>query len=129
MIQRLFARIGSITTVMSRGTRCILDIDRHFHLQHIDAILWLREFFHVCLDILRLHLRKVETLLVMIIIISEWLEEERDIIRFALCTDTLDESLLALDDLGMIERVVIEQDLDRVSTRFNKTVDTPLIEQ
>jgi hypothetical protein len=57
----------------SKGARALdkLDIHRHFDLEHIHTIAWLRELLHVARYIFRLLLGKLDALFVEIVIVGQ----------------------------------------------------------
>jgi len=77
----------------------------------------------------RLQLRELEPLLVQVLVIGERLEEERDVERPALGADPLEEYVLAVVHVLVVERVVVQEDLDRVRARLDEAPHAPVLEQ
>src|ERR1039458_9962725 len=98
-----------------------LRIDRHFHFHDVHAELRTREHLHALLDDLRFLARKLEALLVAAFrIVAHYFEEERDLVGFALGADTLHEGMLHVVDGGVVERRVVDQDLDGVGAPIHQ---------
>ncbi len=62
-------------------------------------------------------------------VVADELEEERDVVGAALVADALDPGVLEVVDLGLLERRVVEQDLDAVGAGFLQAADAPDVEQ
>ena len=104
-------------------------VDRHLDLEHVDAESWLRELVHVRLHGLRLQLGELEAPLVHVLVVRERLEEERHVGGLALRADPLEERVLAVVHRVVVERVVVEEDLDRVGARLDEPSHAPMLEE
>src|SRR6476620_4452483 len=62
-------------------------------------------------------------------VVADELEEEGDVVGAALVTDALDEGVLAVIDIGLLHRSVVEKDLDAVGASFLEAADRPVVEQ
>src|ERR1700759_3348121 len=123
------AAIGGLAFVgLSAGDE--LHLDRDFDLEYIDAVLLLAELGHGAGDDVGLGLGVGDGLFVAaLVVIADELEEEGDVVGAALVTDALDEGVLAVVDLGLLHRRVIEEDLDTVGAGFLEPTDRPVVEQ
>ena len=95
-----------------------LHVDRHFDLQHVDAVLVLGELGHGRLHDLGLFLCVLQALFIGAFFVSNELEEEGNIVGAAFVAKALHPGMLDVIDLLRIKRRVVQQDLDTVRSGF-----------
>ena len=64
-----------------------------------------------------------------LIVVGDRLQEERRVDCRALSADPLDKGLLDRVDLRIVERIVVEQDLDRIRAGLDQAAHAPLRQQ
>ena len=112
------------------GAFDVSHLDGDFDLEHVDAVASFAELGHGAGDDLGLLDGVGEGLLVTAVgVVADHLEEEGDVVIHALVAYALDPGMLEFVDLGLLERRVVEQDLDTVGPGFFQTAHAPDVEQ
>src|SRR3984885_11966597 len=104
-------------------------IHGNFDLQYVHAIAVFAEFPHALADNLRFLLGVLQTLFVSTFLVSDKLQEVRDVIRPALVTNALNPGMFLVVYFLGIEGRVVEQNLDTVRSGLLQTPRRPVIKQ
>ena len=118
VIQRFGARVSRLSFERAAAFH-IVGVDRDFHLEHVHLVLRLGKLRHALGHDLRFLLRVFETLLVAAFrIVSDEFQKERNVVRFGLRADALDEGVFDVVHFRIVEGSVVDQNFDRVGAHI-----------